>query len=74
MVKGNIFRTVDQEMYQCEPGVTNMKVGQDHLSVSVLLGGGTPPFNGGLNQGKLIASSLVGVPVGLPRFNGCLGD
>ena len=33
---------VCHEMLMCEPGVTNTKVGQDHLSVLGPLGGGTP--------------------------------
>ena len=38
------------EMPMCELGVTNTKMGQDHISVSGLLGGETPSFNGGINQ------------------------
>ena len=39
------------EMPMFEPGVTNTKTGQEHLSVSGLMGGGTPSFDGGVNQG-----------------------
>ena len=52
----------------CEPGVTNTKTSQDHLSVSGPVGGGTPFVDGGLNQGQLIPDSQAGVPAGLPRF------
>ena len=38
-------------------GVTKMKTGQDHLSVLGPLGGGTLSFEGGLNQGQLIAKT-----------------
>ena len=63
-----------QEMPMCESGVTNTKTGQDHLSMSGPLDGGTPSFDGGLNQGQLIAGSPAGVPVGLPRLTDYLGD
>ena len=56
------------EMPMCEPGVANTKAGHYHLSVSGPLGRGTPSFDGGLNQGQLIASSPTDVPVGLPRL------
>ena len=62
------------EMTMCEARVTNTKIGQDHLSVSGPLGGGTPSFDGGFNQGQLIAGSPAGVPAGLPRLTDCSGD
>ena len=62
------------EMLMCEPGVTNTKTGQDHLSVSGSLGGRTPPFDGGFNLGQLIASSLADVPAGLPGLADCSGN
>ena len=62
------------EMPMCELGVTNTKADQDHLSVSGLLGGGTPSFDGGLNQGQLIAGSQAGIPTGLPRLTDCSSD
>ena len=42
--------SVCHEMPLCDPGVTNMKTCQDHLSVSVSgpLCGGTPSVDGGL--------------------------
>ena len=62
------------EMPMCRAGVTNTKTGQDHLSVSDELGGGTPSVDGGFNQGQLIAGSPAGVPVDLPRLTDCSGD
>ena len=62
------------EMSMCEPGVTNTKMGQDHLLVSGPLGGGTPSLDGGLSQGQVIAGSPAGVPAGLPRLTDCSGD
>ena len=55
----------------CDPGATNTKEGQDQLSVSGPLGGGTPSFDGRFNKGHLIAG---GVPAGLPRLMDCSGD
>ena len=52
-----------------EPGVSNTKTGQDHLSVAGPLSGGTPSFDGGFNRGQFIAGSLAGVPEGLLRLN-----
>ena len=62
------------EMPTCEPGVTNTKTGQDHLSVSGPLGGGIPSYDGGLNQGQLIGGNPAVVLVGLPRLTFCSGD
>ena len=36
------------QMLMCEPGMTNMKVGQDNLLLLGLLGGGTQSFDDGL--------------------------
>ena len=58
----------------CEPGVTNTKTSQDHLSVSGPMGGGTPSVDGGLNQGQLISGSPASIPAGLPRLAECSGD
>ena len=33
-----------------------------------------PSFDGGLNQGQLIAGSKAGVPAGLTRVGDCSGD
>ena len=80
ITKGNVAaRTAGRvgacrEMPMCEPGVANTKTGQDHLSVSGPLGGRAPFFDGGLNQGQLIAGSPAGVPAGLPRLMDCLAD
>ena len=62
------------EMPMCELSVNNTKTGQDQLLVSVSLGGGTLSFDGGFNQGQLIAGSLVGVLAGLPKLTDCSGD
>ena len=63
---------VCHEMPMYEPGVTNAKAGQDHLSVWGLLGGGTPFFDGGLDQGQFMVGTPVGVPAGLPGLTDCL--
>ena len=62
------------EMTMCETGEINTKAGQEHLSVSSSLNGGSPSFDGGFNLGQIIAGNLAGVPTGLPKFTGCSGD
>ena len=62
------------EMPMCEPGVTNTKMSQDHLSVTGLLCGGTPSVDGGLNQGQLFSGSPASIPTGLPRLTDCSCD
>ena len=62
------------QILMCEPGVTNTKVGQEHLSVSDPLGGGALSFNRGLNLGQFIANTLSSFPAGLPRLTDCSGD
>ena len=58
----------------CESGVTNTKACQDHLSVMGPLCEGTPSFDGGVNQGQLIASSPVGVqPALAAKTHGLFG-
>ena len=58
----------------CDPGVTNAKTSQDHLSVSGPVDGGTPSADGGLNQGKLITGRPASIPAGLPRLAEGSGD
>ena len=47
---------------------------RNHLSMLGPLSGGTPSFDGGLNQSSLIAGSPAGVPVSLPRLTEWSGD
>ena len=72
LIAGRVGACHEMPMY--EPGLTNTKTGQDHLSVLDPLGGGTPSFDAGLNQGQFIAGSPAGVPAGLPRLMDCPCD
>ena len=49
-------------------------MGQDHLSMSGPLGGGTSSLDGGLNQDLLIVGSPTGVLVGSTKFTDCSGE
>ena len=59
---------VCHEMPMCEPGVTNMMMSQDHLSVLGPLCGEAPSIDGGLNQGQLISGRQASTSEGLPRL------